>query len=335
MAVSNNLISVILPVFNGATYLSKAIESVLAQTYKNFELIIVDDCSTDNTNLIAQHYAQIDKRIQVIKNHENKNLPESLNIGHITSKGYYVTWMSDDNILNVNFLEVLLSHLLKKNTDFVFSNFDTINSSGEFLKTIDTNKIDLLIFKNIIGASFLYKKKIFQELDGYDVNLQGVEDYDFWLRVALNYKLNHVSKSLYKYRLHELSLTSVLNLNANKENFNLLHKNLYSKLEISKETVALLSHTGNYKLFSLSNYKIDRKVIKYDINSIQSKLAEKQGLVLKSTIHLEKIIRRRLYEDSTNFKLENLIWIIFNQPRVILSKNYSLKRSLKLIFEFL
>lgn len=334
MVVSNNIVSIILPVFNGETYLRKAIESVIAQSYLNFELIIVDDCSTDSTNKIAQHYSYIDKRIRLIKNYENKGLPESLNIGHTASNGDYITWTSDDNILKKNFLEVLLDHLMKNNSDFVFSNFDIISSSGEFLKTINTKKIKLLLYENIIGASFIYKKRIFQELGGYDVNLQGVEDYDFWVRVALNFKLKHINKSLYKYRLHDSSMTTSLKLKANKEKFKLLHQKLYNKLDVSTETVALLSGTNNYKVFNLPTYKIDRKIIKSDIAAIESKLAVKQNLDVKSSNHLDKLIRRRLYEDSNNFKLENLIWIIFNQPGILFSKTYSLKTTLKLIFKF-
>ena len=71
------MISVILPVFNGEKYLQQSIRSILEQTYENWELIIVNDCSTDNTEEIAQRYAKIDKRIRVINNLENKKLPAS------------------------------------------------------------------------------------------------------------------------------------------------------------------------------------------------------------------------------------------------------------------
>ncbi|MCV3482379.1 glycosyltransferase family 2 protein [Campylobacter sp. CNRCH_2014_0184h] len=79
----NKLVSVIMPTFNGASsgFLAQSIESVLNQTYKNLEFIIVNDCSTDNTLEILQEYAKKDHRIQIINNQKNQKLPQSLNIG--------------------------------------------------------------------------------------------------------------------------------------------------------------------------------------------------------------------------------------------------------------
>ena len=91
------LVSIVLPTYNGENFIAKAIESILKQTYTNFELIIVDDCSSDATNEIINSYAKKDARIRIIKNDVNKKLPASLNIGFDNAKGEYYTWSSDDN----------------------------------------------------------------------------------------------------------------------------------------------------------------------------------------------------------------------------------------------
>jgi len=104
----DDLISIVLPVYNGEKYLAVAIDSFLNQTHSNFELIIVNDCSKDSSLAIVERYAARDARIKIINNRENKKLPASLNIGHQLAKGEYITRTSDDNIAKANFLECLL-----------------------------------------------------------------------------------------------------------------------------------------------------------------------------------------------------------------------------------
>ena len=91
-------ISVVLPVYNGERYLRESLDSILAQTMGDFELIVVDDCSTDATSVILAEYAVRDSRIRIIRNAENQKLPRSLNIGFAEARGEYLTWTSDDNV---------------------------------------------------------------------------------------------------------------------------------------------------------------------------------------------------------------------------------------------
>ena len=101
----NDLISVILPVYNGERFLAQSIESVIAQKYDNWELVILDDCSTDATPNIIQKYAKEDKRIKYYRNEQNLKLPGNLNKGFSIAKGSYLTWTSDDNKYRDNALE--------------------------------------------------------------------------------------------------------------------------------------------------------------------------------------------------------------------------------------
>src|SRR6516162_6752271 len=97
MATSLPLISIVLPTFNGARYLREAIESCLHQSYPNWELILVDDASTDETPSIIADYLARDRRVTSLRNPVNRKLPGSLNAGFAQARGELLTWTSDDN----------------------------------------------------------------------------------------------------------------------------------------------------------------------------------------------------------------------------------------------
>ena len=104
-------VTIVLPTYNGSKYLRNSIESVIDQTYKDWELVIVDDCSTDETFQIANDFKQKDERIIVIHNCINKKLPASLNIGFQNAHGEYFTWTSDDNIYEKDAIEKMVKYL--------------------------------------------------------------------------------------------------------------------------------------------------------------------------------------------------------------------------------
>lgn len=201
------LVSIILPVHNGARYLEDAIKSVLSQTYTNLELIIVDDKSTDNSLNIAKKYQLIDKRVKIIINEENIKLPKSLNRGFEVAQGDFLTWTSDDNVYYQDAIEEMV-HSLEDNKeyDFVYADMKKIDSVGSCLGYSKSEAKHMFLY-NCIGACFLYRKKCKDTVGVYDSNLFLVEDYDYWIRIAQQYQILHLSKVLYSYRFHENSLT--------------------------------------------------------------------------------------------------------------------------------
>jgi glycosyltransferase involved in cell wall biosynthesis len=215
--ILKDLVSIVLPVYNGEKYLSLSIESCLNQSYQNIELIIVNDCSTDSTLEIANQYAQIDARVKVVNNIENKKLPASLNIGHKLADGAYITWTSDDNIYETNAIEELVNDLIENNAEVVYSDFFLIDNFGKRIKEVELLGLENLIFGNFIGASFLYKKEVFEKNNGYDETLFLLEDYDFWLRALIHSKYYKVNKFLYNYRSHDKSLSSQISTASDKK----------------------------------------------------------------------------------------------------------------------
>ncbi|WP_164076257.1 glycosyltransferase family 2 protein [Flavimarina sp. Hel_I_48] len=328
----NNLISIILPVYNGEQYLKEAIESCLNQTYTNFELIIVDDCSTDATLEVAKKYSGKDHRVSIISNEVNKKLPASLNIGHHEAKGEYLTWTSDDNILKKNMLSSLLQCFKGAEHDLVFSNYDVIEANGKFRRTHHFGPVCSLPFGSCIGASFLYRRRVFFELGGYDERLHTIEDYDFWLRAALKYRFFHLEESLYKYRVHQKNLTSTIDNNkdfrdAFKQKHNIVHDKWLIQVNGSEETKNFLMMVKRFR-------KWDWKVLKIHYQEIINDLLAFQNLTNSNDkdsvlVFLDAVLRNNLIVNPADKSF--LLWLLYKRPGIIFNSNYSKRNTLKIL----
>ena len=137
---STSLVSIVLPIYNGEKYMRQSIESVINQTYKNWELIIIDDCSSDNTPHIAKEYANQDNRIKYYRNETNLKLPRGLNRGFSLSKGEYLTWTSDDNMFNPNAIEVMVDTIKTEQVELVYASYDIIDENDNI--TVYVSNVD-------------------------------------------------------------------------------------------------------------------------------------------------------------------------------------------------
>lgn len=203
------LVSIILPVWNGEKYLAQAIEAILKQSYVDFELILVNDFSTDSTQEIIAHYVKIDSRIHCINNPTNLKLPESLNRGFKIAKGEWHTWTSDDNFMESNWLEDLLNFAIDSNSDFVYSDYNIVNEIGRTLRIAKVDEPNQLYEGNCVGASFLYKAEITKSVGQYDSRKFMYEDFDYWVRIYLaGWDMKKFdTRPNYFYRIHEKQLS--------------------------------------------------------------------------------------------------------------------------------
>ena len=202
-------VSLILPVYNGERYLDEALASIFAQTFANFELIVVDDCSTDSSPDILAKYVGRHPNMRVIRNRTNANLPASLNTGFAAARGNWLSWTSDDNILHADMLERLYRAATNGEAEIYYADFCVIDAAGEELESIRVGEPRDIVVKNPVGCCFLYSRVVDQALGGYDESLFGVEDYDFWLRAARQgFRFQAIHEELYSYRRHRNSLTS-------------------------------------------------------------------------------------------------------------------------------
>lgn len=222
-------ISIVLPTYNGSRYIRQSIESCLAQTFTDFELIIVNDCSSDNTLSIIQEYATKDSRISIINNELNKKLPLSLNAGFEKALGRYFTWTSDDNYYAPEALNNLFE-ILQTNTSFdlVYTDYSIIDENN-FVTGIrtfgDVNKS----FNQWLGAGgcFLYKKEIHTANNGYNPAAFLIEDYDFFVRAFIKFNFYYLpTPKLYFYREHKTSLTATQSEHINEISKIFLEKNI-------------------------------------------------------------------------------------------------------------
>jgi glycosyltransferase involved in cell wall biosynthesis len=198
-------VSIVLPVYNGSRYLRQAIESCLKQTYKNIELIIVDDGSTDETPEIIQSYK--DQRINYIKHKENQGVPHALNTGFYHATGEYLTWTSDDNLYDKKAIEKMLSFLKNKNLEFVYCDYYWFEDDN--LQNLRLTKLPdkpIMEKQNDVGACFLYSKKVKEVVGDFNPDFILAEDYEYWIRVSQKFSMGHLNKPLYFYRTHPAAL---------------------------------------------------------------------------------------------------------------------------------
>ncbi len=207
-------ISIVLPTYNGGRWILDAVNSIITQTEVRWELIVIDDCSTDGTRDVIKQLPLIDPRITVYRNEVNKRLPKSLNIGFEKARGKYLTWTSDDNVMKKDAL-MKLSMYLDNNLDcdLISMNEDLIDEEGKVIGNYEEQfqykrtPAELLISSNI-GAAFMYRRSVLERIGGYDVNFFCGEDYDYWCRIALNANIAYSSENIYQYRISSVSLTS-------------------------------------------------------------------------------------------------------------------------------
>jgi glycosyltransferase involved in cell wall biosynthesis len=201
--------SMVMPVHNGARWLAEAIDSVLAQDFADFELILVDDASRDASPAIMADAAARDRRVRLLQLDTNVGLPAALNAGFALARGAFHSWTSDDNLLRPHMLGRLVATLdAHPDADIAHAAFTLIDEHGAELGLSKAGPVERLLFGNNIGACFLYRARVTEALGGYDVDLFGVEDYDFWLRAARQFTFVTLDDDLYLYRKHGGSLTS-------------------------------------------------------------------------------------------------------------------------------
>lgn len=204
-------VSIVLPCYNGAALLGQAIESCINQTFKNWELIIINDCSTDNTLEVANAYAQKDERIRVYTNDKNSKLPATLNNGFRRAIGEYWTWTSDDNLLHPDMLETFVAYLDEhEDVGCVVSDSYVIDEKGNIIgeKIVQEDLNAKMMLNNYVGASFMYRKECAIAVGEYREDFFLVEDYEFFIRMSFHCKIGRVPQFLYYYMDNPNSLTA-------------------------------------------------------------------------------------------------------------------------------
>jgi glycosyltransferase involved in cell wall biosynthesis len=196
-------VTIVLPTYNRAKFIRKSIDSCLEQTYRNIELIIVDDASKDETPEIVKSYG--DQRIKYIRNPENLRLPNALNAGFANSSGVYLTWTSDDNYYDKAAIKQMVSFLKEKRGSFVYCDYYWVNDENAHILR-EMPDVAVLEKANHVQCCFLYSREVMAATGDYDPSTELAEDYDYWIRVSKRFSMHHLNKPLYFYRVHKKNL---------------------------------------------------------------------------------------------------------------------------------
>ena len=203
------LVSIVLPTYNGSKYIRQSIRSCLAQSYRNFELIVVDDGSRENIAAIVAEFD--DSRIRYVRHEKNKGLPETLNTGFRQATGALLTWTSDDNYYAPDAIERMAGFLRRhRAVSFVYTSMHIIDDDGAPMHPPLRPALppDELRAQNCVGACFLYTREVYRDIGDYSRAAVLVEDYDYWVRVSKRFRMQRLFAPLYYYRHHAGSLTS-------------------------------------------------------------------------------------------------------------------------------
>lgn len=248
-----------MPVYNSERYLSQAIESILSQTFDNFELIIINDGSTDNSHSIIKKYSKIDKRIRYFSQ-ENMGIVKTLNDAILSkARGQWIARMDSDDISLERRLELQLKKISEnKKIVLVGSSFDVINEYNEIIDTtyVPTEDEDIkrmmLLQNPLAHGSVVFKKEIFIKSGGYSAEVGPTEDYDLWVKFSDFGSLGSVEESVFRWRKNPDGITSASTSNLDAYTKNILNRQWKD---------------SRIKILSLSQLKTKMKFYKRNISN--------------------------------------------------------------------
>lgn len=215
------VISILMPVYKTAPYLREAIDSVLSQSFKEFELIVLNDCSPDNADEILDTYT--DPRIVRYKGERNAGLSNILNIGLGLARGKYIARMDSDDLSMPERLQIQVDYLdAHPEIDLVSTGMQLFGAKDEvWIREQNPKKVKInaLFHSPILHASSMWRRERFEERGlRFRQEMVPSEDYDLWTRAMVKgLRLVNLQQVLYKYRIHQAQATSRTDLTADKD----------------------------------------------------------------------------------------------------------------------
>jgi len=265
-----NLVSIIVPCYNQGRYLKMTLNSVLNQTYKNWECIIVNDGSLDNTERIAREYLLIDKRFKLI-NQKNQGLSKARNNGIDHSKGCYILPLDSDDIIGSDYITKAVDVLdTNGNISIVYCKAKLFGKKrGEW--NLPDYSLERMLGGNCIFCSAFFRRSDFLKTKGYNPNMiYGYEDWDFWLSILeLGGDVYKIDDILFFYRIRSNSMNKNIDenkLKISRKQIYLNHKQLYNSNFFNP------IYSFEYERYACSpEYKIG-KILLFPIRFIYSKI---------------------------------------------------------------
>jgi glycosyltransferase involved in cell wall biosynthesis len=214
----NELVSIIVPCYKQGEYLTDALDSVLAQTYPHWEMVVVNDASPDNTKEIATSFVEKDSRIKLLNLQKNQGLANARNLGIKATTAPFIVPLDSDDYLASDFLEKCLNPFLKdKGIKVVYTDAVYFGARNEFIKRANFS-LETLVRQNIFQPCAMYKRIDYLKTKGYRKELFGYEDWDFWHQlINKDEEVYHIHEPLFFYRVKDESMLLALQGNPTLE----------------------------------------------------------------------------------------------------------------------
>lgn len=226
------VISIIVPTYNRERYIAQAISSAQKQSFKDWELIVVDDASTDKTEDVVMKIAEKDSRIRYVRQKENVGIAKNRNTGLSEAKGAYVAMLdSDDAWTDPDKLKKQLAFLKSRPDHAMVGTWVTkmdVNGTEYGHVKYEINDVDIrkkILFRNQFAqSSLIYRASVIKELGSYDPTYTVNDDYDLWLRVGTSHKFANIPEYTTSYRVHPGGITTEKRLLAADEHILIIRK---------------------------------------------------------------------------------------------------------------
>jgi glycosyltransferase involved in cell wall biosynthesis len=323
------LVTIIIPVYNGAKYLADAIDSAISQTYPNIEILVIDDGSTDNTKEVAARYHEKVKYIY----QENSGVGAALNTGITKATGEYISWLSHDDIYHADKIASQVTILADINPELrdktiIYSAFEQMNEDGHIYEKFEPQKkyktVQLehpyfpAIFGLVNGCTTLIPRRCFQEVGLFNVDLRYTQDIDMWFRLLPKVKVKFQPESTLISRKHKSQGTNDENPRKIKEQ-NDLYKNMVNKLtktdmvEMSGSELQFLTDVLAFvyelKYVDAARYLEERirKLHESSGRSIKTALKSFARKLLSISPYYRKLIQTQEQQQRINTKIDYLL----------------------------
>ncbi len=276
------LVSAVIPVYNGSNYVREAIDSALAQTYKNIEIIVIDDGSSDNTWEILLSYGD---KIRAFHK-ENGGVSTALNMGIKNMRGEWFAWLSHDDLWLPENIERKIK-FLNEHRDYMmcYGEMDYINSEHKILKIYNTTgrwypkgKMLRHLLRcgcDIWGITTLINRECFEKIGVFNENLRYCQDYEFWYRIAQKYEIGLCKGKYSQSRVHQGQIGYIHNKSCYDE-YNYIRHDLYCKTKIEELYPELMNPKISIikRIYLQISSKIYLKYLKFCIQNNIPELSE-------------------------------------------------------------
>jgi glycosyltransferase involved in cell wall biosynthesis len=211
------LTSIVITTYNQGEFLREAVLSAVEQKYKNKEIIVVDDCSSDNTASIIQDLSQrrYECPVKFARTPQNSGTAGARNYGVSLSKGEFIAFLDGDDAYYPDKVSASVAKIAQfPQIGVAYSDYDIQYCGTHIPQTVRTFKepfdFNKMLQRCVVSTNSVVWRRVFESVGGFDTSIRGMEDYEFWLRAATKFAFVHIPFSLFKYREHGKNKTSMI-----------------------------------------------------------------------------------------------------------------------------